>query len=131
MGVAESRSSVRVAELLLRYFDGVASIHDETGDGVTERMEPAARDAKRVEDRPELIFHNFVGRGRPAVSRDEKESFCIRFPVRLVLGQDRGQGRGQRDRRRAPFALCGLRFAVPRGAADMDAQMIEVYISPL
>jgi hypothetical protein len=50
-----------MTELLLRYFDGISSVHYERGDGMTERMEPAPRDSKRVEDRPELVLHDFVG----------------------------------------------------------------------
>src|SRR6266849_6632641 len=37
----------------------------------------------------------------------------------------------QCDRRRACLALCGLSFSVPRGAADVDALVIEVDVGPL
>jgi len=50
-----------MAKLLLRYFDGVASFHNERCNGVAESMEPAPLDSKRVEDRPQLVFHNLVG----------------------------------------------------------------------
>src|SRR5882672_1994881 len=121
MCVAESCASVRMTELLLGYFDGIASIHDERGDGMTERMELAPPDSQRIEDRPELIFHAFVSGGGPPVSLAKQEALGIRFPVRLVLGQDHRQCRGQRDRHCTSIALCGLRLAVPRGAADVNA----------
>ena len=52
MLIAESRTSVRMAKLPLCYFDRVTGVHDERGDRVPERMEPAPRDSKRVENRP-------------------------------------------------------------------------------
>src|SRR2546425_3810647 len=61
MGVAESCTSVRLTKLQLRYFDRVASVHNERCNGVAESMEPAPLDSKRVEDRPQLVFHNVVG----------------------------------------------------------------------
>ena len=50
-----------MTELLLGYFDGISGVHYERGDGMTERMEPAPRDSKPVEDRPELVLHDFIG----------------------------------------------------------------------
>src|SRR6266581_4234625 len=115
-----------MTQLLLCYFDRIASVHNERCNGMTESMEPAARDSKRVEDRPQSIFHNLVRRRWPAVSRNEEIAVWIRSPVGFVLSQNCGQSRWQGDWCCASFALCGLRLSVPRRAANMNALAIEV-----
>ena len=101
------------------------------GDGMTESMKAAARNVECVEDRPELVFHDFVARWWPAVPGGEKKSFRIGFPFLLVLAENGRERVGQRDRRGADLALCGLDLPVPRGAANMNASVIEVDVRPL
>jgi len=90
MNVSERGPRIRVTELLLRDFRCVAGIDDETGDAVTKRMKSATRNVERVEYRPELILHDFVARGRPAVPSGEEEAIRIGPPLLLVASQDAG-----------------------------------------
>jgi hypothetical protein len=88
-------------------------------------------DSQSIENRPELVFHGFVGGRRPTVALDEQEAFRILLPVRFVLGQDRGQCGWESDRHRASLTLYGLSFPVPRRAANVDVLVIEVDIASL
>jgi hypothetical protein len=68
--------------------------------------------------------------GRP-VPGSEQKPLAIGFPLLLVLAENGRERVGQRYRRRADLALCGLNLSVPRGAANMNASMIEVDVRPL
>ena len=67
--------------------------------------------------------------GRPflVVNRNPSGLDCLA----LVLAENGRERVGQCDRRGADLALCGLNLSVPRGAANMNASVIEVDVRPL
>src|SRR5262249_16802629 len=118
-------------ELLLRDFWRVSSVHDETRDAVTKRMKSAPWNVERVEDRPELILHDFVARWWPTVPSDEEKPLRIGFPFFLVSTQNSREHIGEGYRGRAFFALCGLHVSIPRGAANLNALVLKVDVRRL
>jgi hypothetical protein len=82
-----------MAELLLCYFDGISGVHDERGDGMTEGMEPTARNPEHIQDRPELVLHDFVGRRRPLrVTKRKPARFGFQLALYSARTADRAGG---------------------------------------
>src|ERR1700680_4298541 len=108
MNVSEGCAGIRMAKLSLCDFRCVARVDNETGDAVAERMECTAGNVECVEDRPKLILHDLIARGRTTVPSGEQKPLRIGFPFLLVVNENRGERSRQRDRGRTSFALCGL-----------------------
>ncbi len=52
---------------------------------VTKGVDATSGDLERVKNRPEVIFHDFVGRRWSVISGDKKKSLRIRFPLCPII----------------------------------------------
>src|SRR5579863_846830 len=124
-------AGVGMAELPLHDFGVGSRIEQERSVSVAECVKAAPWNPERIEDGPQMILHDFVGRRRPVVSSDKEKSLRVWFPLLLIGFQYRRQRRWNGQNGFARLALDGLGFSVPSRAADVEQFIVQVKITPL
>ena len=75
-------------------------------------------DSQGIEDCPQVILRNFVGRGWPAVAGGEEETLLVRFPDLAIVLEDLDERR--RDRQ---HGFARLVFGSLDGARNASGQL--------
>jgi len=86
---------------------------------VAKCVKTAPRDPQRVEDRPQVIFHDFVGRGGPPISCHKKEARLVGLPGDPIVLEHREQRARNGQDRLAGLTLGRLYFPVPRSSPNV------------
>ena len=77
----QRRPRIGVTKLTLYDFWCSPRVEQERGMGVTKCVDATSVDLERVKNRPEVIFHDFVGGGWSVISGNKKKALRVRFPL--------------------------------------------------
>ena len=98
---------------------------------VAKCVKTAPRDPQRVEDRPQVIFHDFVGRWGPPISCHKKEARHVGLPGDLIVLEHGEQRARNGQDGLAGFTLSRLDFPVPCRAPNVEYRPVKVDVAPL
>src|SRR6266850_1705750 len=98
---------------------------------MAERMKATSWYPERIEKRPEMVFHHFVGGWRSAVAGYEEEALRVLLPCRSIIPENDQQRIWNRQDGFTGFAFGGLDFPIPSGPSDVEERAVEVNVIPL
>jgi hypothetical protein len=98
---------------------------------VAKCVKTTPRDPQRIQDRPQVILHDFVGRGGPSISCHKEETRPVGLPVDLIVLEHGEQRARNGQDGLAGFTLGSLYFPVPCRAPNVEYRPVKVDVDSL